>query len=262
MKKSMVSVALLGAILFAPVSHAEDASVKVGILPLAPFGGDGPSYFSELMDRVSAEAGFKIEYRQMVLGELWPSLARKQIDIVAAPIAIAPSAPRREFAATQSVLPLADGLLVPASDTRAYGRLADLRGMPIGIIAGADSYDTALRGAGVTEVNTYPVFPPMYEALRKGEIKGALLSAWFVNYSQQEKGLFPDIRLVSGYQPSLTVQIPLFVRTSDTELLASLDAALGKLKDDGFVGDLNRKWRVPGEGPAVAVAEPAPVRQR
>ncbi len=240
---ALATVVLGGAM--AASQPAEAQALRVGIVPIAPYGGTPPGgYFFDLMSAVAAHADLEIVFQPMPFGELAPALAAGTIDIVAGPAGAFAAARAAGIDFTGPTLIIQEALIVPVADTGTYTTMAELAGKPVGVIAGTTAYISALNAAGVSDVKTYTVPADAVAAMLRGEIQAFIQSRPQFAYAQQAQGLFPEVRIVDTYEPVHTTYSALASRRAD-ELVGPLHAALEALKADGTLDSIAAKWRLP-----------------
>jgi polar amino acid transport system substrate-binding protein len=61
-------------------------------------------------------------------------------------------------------------------------------------------------------------------------------------YSISQNPTFGSLRMVKSYKPAVTGSVGIATRKDDTELLNKINAALKKLKSDGTIDGILKKW--------------------
>ena len=56
------------------------------------------------------------------------------------------------------------------------------------------------------------------------------------------KGQFPNLRMVTTFKPTMVNSIGMATRKGDTELMGKINAALTKLKANGAIDAILKKW--------------------
>jgi polar amino acid transport system substrate-binding protein len=56
------------------------------------------------------------------------------------------------------------------------------------------------------------------------------------------QGNFPNLQLVKSYKPTVVGNVGIATRKGETELMTKINAALAKLKANGGLDAINKKW--------------------
>lgn len=224
---------------------AQTPTLRVGLTSAPPFGGPEPGgYCFDLMNAIGARTGMSFEFvPPMAAGELIGALAGGTFDILCS--ANGPTNERRAMglAFTSAIATNGEMVVVLATDTAAYTTLAELQGIPVGAPAGT-LFVAMLRDAGITDVREY-AGPALYQALIAGEVRAILTSAPTFAYQHNVRDQWPELRVVETYPIQNPIYSSLAVRSTETELLGTLQAALEGLKADGTLVTLAETWAVP-----------------
>lgn len=220
----------------------------------------------DVVRAIAADAGFAVDVQVLPFGALIPSLTSERIELIAAAMVMT-DARRQVVAFSDPVYTYGEGLVVSAADTTAYTRYADLQGA----IAGAQTgtiYVEPLRASGVfRDVRVYDSLADILRDVGLNRIKAGFGDRPVLAYHLARER-HADVRLVDTYQSTLTGDIGIGVRTTDTALLARVNASLARLKSQGAVDDILRKWNLdpnpvatpaPGLRPQSMPGTPAPV---
>ncbi|MNN88097.1 Bacterial extracellular solute-binding protein, family 3 [compost metagenome] len=60
------------------------------------------------------------------------------------------------------------------------------------------------------------------------------------------QGNYPNLKMAQAYQPTIMGSLGLATRKEDTELLERINKALAKLKADGAIDAILKKWGLGG----------------
>jgi polar amino acid transport system substrate-binding protein len=232
----------------AGLATADALSVKVGVTDppygfVDPPGSPPQGYSVDVMNAVAKEAGIEIEVVYIpTFPEVIPALLGKKIDVSAADMFVtdARKAMGIDFAQTFAVT--TDAMLVNKKDMTEYKSFDDLKGQVVGTVTGYVYVEGLQKGNRFKEVKIYKSIDELYKAIGSGEIKAGQDSADTATYILS-KGQYPDIKLVQSYVPVYSGPMSIAVRKGDP-LLAKIDAALAKLKADGTLAALAKKWSV------------------
>jgi polar amino acid transport system substrate-binding protein len=203
----------------------------------------------DLLNAIGADAGFTVEYLPpRPFAELIPAVAAGEIDLIANNVGI--TAARLEL--VDFSIPYhngADGLVVAATNNTAYTSLQDLAGQVVGTLRGS-LYDAGLNAmTGLfREVRLYATIAETIQAVANGEITAAVLSSVPVEYGIAE-AQFTGVKVVPTYTPQFPTPLGLVLAKNRPELLARINASLGRLIADGTVSrifsDYGIAWLAP-----------------
>ena len=171
---------------------------------------------------------------------LIPSLTGNKVDIVAAAMYITPV--RKEVIDfSDPIYTYGEGLIVPATDTKDYVTLEDLKGKTIGVQIGT-AYVDKLQSSGLfSEVKLYKTLPDILADVNAARVQAAVFDLPIIAYNLSQ-GQFPRVRIVKSYKPVISGSVGIGVRKTDGELLKKINAGLAKLKADGTVDKILAKW--------------------
>ena len=245
--KLCLSSALLLGVLGAPVGAQ---ALKVGSTPTGlPFTfldtktNTIQGVMVDLVNAVSKEAGFTVAVEPLQFSTLIPALTASKIDIIEAAMFITPQ--RKEVVSFSApVYSYGEGLIVPKTDTKDYTSFADLKGETVGAQVGTAFVEPLKKSGLFNEVKIYDAIPDIIRDVNSGRLKAGFADAPILAYYVKQ-GLFPGVRLVETFKPTVVASVGLSVRKTDTELLAKIDAALAKLKADGTLQAILTKWGLP-----------------
>jgi polar amino acid transport system substrate-binding protein len=247
MKRSHLAVfaAVLG-ISFAANAGAERV-LKVGSTPTGiPFTfldtktNTIQGVMVDLVSEVGKSAGFAVAVEPIQFSTLIAALTSGKIDVISAAMYITPA--RKEVIDfSEPVYSYGEGLVVPKRDTKDYVRFEDLEGEVVGAQVGT-VYVEPLKKTGLfPEVKIYDTIPDILRDVNTGRLKAGFADYPILAYNLKQ-GLFPDVRLVTSFKPTIVGSIGIGVRKTDSELLGRINAALTKLANDGTVKQILGKW--------------------
>lgn len=245
MLKRILVIAGLFAV--ASLAHAQEKVLKVGSTPTGtPFTfldtktNTIQGVMVDLIQEVAKDAGFKVEIEAMQFSTLVASLTSNKIDIISAAMYITP--PRKEVIDfSRPIYSYGEGLFVSKKDTKDYVAFADMKGLAVGAQLGT-AYVEPLQKTGLfTDVKVYKTIPDILADVNAGRIQAGFGDYPIVAYNIQQ-GLFPDVRLVKSYKPTIVGSIGIGVRKTDQELLKKIDASLEKFEKNGTIKKILAKW--------------------
>ncbi|OZI66392.1 ABC transporter substrate-binding protein [Bordetella genomosp. 11] len=197
----------------------------------------------DIMKAVGKETGLKVEIEPMAFSALIGSLQSKRIDVISAAMFITPER-QKVVAFSDPVYTYGEGLMVPKSDTKEYTSFADMKGMTVGVQVGT-AFVKPIQDSGVfKEVKLYDNPPDMMRDVNAGRIQGGFMDYPIAAYTinQNTSGAFGNLRMVKSYKPAVTGSVGIATRKDDTALMNKIDTALKKLKSDGTIDAILKKW--------------------
>jgi len=240
-------VAALVASLSLSVSAIAQPVLKVGSTPTgSPFtfldtktnSVDG--VMVDIVKAVGKEAGFGVQIEPMQFSTLIASLTSKRIDLIAAAMFITPV--RQEVVDfSQPIYSYGEGLVMSTKDLTAYQSFAELKGKRIGVQVGTAFVEPLQKLGLFSEVKLYDTTADLMRDANAGRIDVGVLDYPIAAFAVA-KGLFPNLRMVSSYKPTMVNSIGIAAHKGDAETLAKVNAALTKLKADGSLAAILKKW--------------------
>jgi polar amino acid transport system substrate-binding protein len=198
-----------------------------------------------MVDAVTATAkagGFDVKVEQTTFSALIPSLTTKKIDIISAGMLKTPA--REQIVDfSEPVYNYGEGLIVRADDKTQYKSMDDLKGEVVGAQVGTAFVDALNKRGIFKEVRTYDSVADIMRDVALGRIKAGFGDRPIVAY-QLQKNPNPQLRLVDGYKPEVVGQVCFVVRKGDRETLDKLNAGIRKIKADGELAQIVKKWQV------------------
>jgi len=194
----------------------------------------------DLITAIGKDAGFQVQVEPLQFSTLIAALNSNKIDIISAAMFITP--PRQEVIAfSEPVYTYGEGLIVPKSDTKDYVTFEDLKGLVVGAQVGTAFVEPLKKTGFFPEVKIYDTIPDILRDVNTGRLKAGFADFPILAYNLQQ-GLFPEVRLVKSFKPTVVGSVGIGVRKSDDELLKKINTSLAKLKADGTVGKILAKW--------------------
>ncbi|AYD03508.1 ABC transporter substrate-binding protein [Neorhizobium sp. NCHU2750] len=244
-KTILAGITIAAGIAISGMAHAE--TLKVGSTPTGvPFTfldtktNKVTGVMVDIMAEIAKEAGFDVETEPLAWSALIPSLTSGKIDAISAAMFATPA--RAEVVDfTNTIYGYGEGLFVSKSDTTQYVSYDELKGQVIGAQIGT-IYIKKLQDSGLfAEVKGYETIQDMMRDVNAGRIKAAFADYPIVAY-QIAQNNFPNTRLVTSYKPTMTGDIGIAIAKGNPERLAKLNAAIAKVKADGRIDAIVKKW--------------------
>lgn len=194
----------------------------------------------DIVNAVGKEAGFGVQIEPMQFSALIASLTSKRIDLISAAMFITPT--RQEV--VDFSLPIysyGEGVVVLKQDTTAYQSIADLKGKRVGVQVGTAFVEPLQKSGLFSEVKLYETTPDLMRDANAGRIDAGVLDYPIAAFAVS-KGVFPNLRVVSSFKPTMINNIGIATRKGDTELMGKVNAAVVKLKANGVIDGILKKW--------------------
>ncbi len=194
----------------------------------------------DVIEEVGKDAGFKVEIQPLQFSTLIASLTSGKINIISAAISGSPERAKVvDF--SKEVYAYGEGLVVPSSDTTDYTGFDTMKGKKVGAQIGTRYIDALKASGAFAEVNSYESLPDVMRDVANGRIDAGVGDYPIMGYSIAQ-GRFPGLRIVKSYKPSVTGPINIAVKQGNVELLAKIDASIAKMKVDGRLDAILKKW--------------------
>lgn len=250
MKTALKSLVAAASMAFALSSAAQQPAIKVGATPTAvPFNFLNPKtntlegVMIDVAQAVSKELGVTPDISGIPFATLIPSLQTKKIDMISSAFARTPA--RAEVVDfSDTVLTYKEALMVPMNDTKAYRSYDDLKGKVVGVQMGTSYVEPLKAVQGFKELKMYDTMADLVRDIALGRVEAGFGDTPVVAY-QVRMSASKQVRLVDTYQSLLITDIALAVRKGDSETLSKLNAAIAKIKKNGVLAEILKKWGVP-----------------
>jgi len=194
----------------------------------------------DLVTEIGKGAGFQVQIEPMQFSTLIASLTSNKIDIISAAMFITPQ--RKEVIDfSDPVYTYGEGLIVRKSDTKDYKTFEDLKGAVVGAQVGTAFVEPLKKTGFFPEVKIYDTIPDILRDVNTKRLQAGFADYPILAYNLKQ-GMFPEVRLVESFKPSVVGSVGIGVRKTDTELLKKINASLAKLKADGTVDKILAKW--------------------
>ena len=198
---------------------------------------------ADIVKAVGKTSGFEVQIEPMQFSALIGSLTSKRIDLISAAMFITPV--RQEVVDfSQPIYSYGEGIVVPTKDTTAYRTFAEFKGKRMGVQVGTAFVEPLqkLEKLGIfSEVKLYDTTADLMRDANAGRIDAGVLDYPIAAYAIS-KNVFPNLRMVTTYQATMVNSIGIATRKGDTENMGKVNAALTKLKADGSIDAILKKW--------------------
>lgn len=248
--KSLAARALLlAAVAGTSVAALAEPTMKVGATPTgAPFTflntgtGKIDGVMVDVVRAIGKEAGFDVQVEPLLFSALIGSLTSKRIDMISAAMYITPA--REQIVSfSKPVFQYGEGVLVPQSDTHNYKSFADMKGMVVGAQVGTTQVDAMQKSGVFKEIKLYESGADMLSDLKAGRVQAVVFDNPIMVYNEK-KGNYPGMRVVDSYVPTQIGKVGIAMQKGDPAMLAKVNAAIDKLKANGTLDAIYKKWGV------------------
>ncbi|GGJ93352.1 ABC transporter substrate-binding protein [Pseudomonas matsuisoli] len=194
----------------------------------------------DIVKAVGKEAGFEVQIEPMQFSALIGSLKSKRVDLISAAMFITEER-KKVVDYSAPVYSYGEGVVAPTEDTTAYTKLEDLKGKRIGVQVGT-AFVAPLQSSGLfSEVKLYDTTADLMRDANAGRIDVGMLDYPIAAYAISQKN-FPNLRMVDSFKPTMVSDIGIATNKDNPELLAKVNAAIEKLKGDGTIDAIVKKW--------------------
>lgn len=249
MKLKTLAVSLVSTIAIAlgASAHAQQV-VKVGSTPTGvPFTfldtktNTIEGAMVDIIKAVGKEAAFTVQIEPMAFSALIGSLTSKRIDLISAAMFITPA--RQEVVAfSDPIYRYGEGLMLSnKAPKKNYETFADFKGLTVGVQVGTAFVEPLKKTEGIKEVKLYDGSQDMIRDLNAGRIEAGLLDYPIAAYILSQ-GNNPNVQLDKSYKPTVMGSIGIAGSKDNPELMAKVNKALAKLKADGTIDTILKKW--------------------
>ncbi|MBT2323325.1 amino acid ABC transporter substrate-binding protein [Variovorax paradoxus] len=248
MKLTALAASLFAALALSMTVPASAQSVmKVGSTPTgSPFTfldtktNTIEGVMADIVKAVGKEAGFGVQIEPMQFSALISSLTTKRIDLISAAMFITPV--RQEVVDfSQPIYSYGEGVVVPVKDTTGYQTMADLKGKRVGVQVGTAFVDPLQKSGLFSEVKLYDTTADLMRDANAGRIDAGFLDSPIAAFAIS-RGQFPNLRMATTFKPTMVSSIGIATRKGDAETMGKVNAALTKLKADGTIEGILKKW--------------------
>ena len=252
MSKRLVLKSLLGATLalgFVFGAQAQDALARTkasGVLKIGTETSFAPFDFiqecthtglnSELMNEVAKEMGVKVEWTTLPWEGVLPGLEAKKFDMVTGPVTITKARMER-YRFTPPIAEATVALLKRKGD-KSVMKPEDIAGKPVG---GGKASAQFAESLGKADVREYPGNNEAYADLAAGRIVAVGNSLPNITYvAQQRSDTFEVVKPAFG----MKTYFGYVTRKDDdsAKLMDAITAAMLKIKGDGRLAKIQKKW--------------------
>jgi polar amino acid transport system substrate-binding protein len=194
----------------------------------------------DVIRAIGQREGFDVSFNVIPFSALIQSVVSDKIDLIVA--GMSPTPKREEVIDfSQPVAYFGKGIIVNASDKHSYHTIQDLKGTVVGAGVGEETSDELIKLGIFKEVKLYNTGADMARDVALGRITAAF-NDYPVWKAQEAAGTLQGTRVVDGFQPLRRVPIAFGVKKGNAALLTKINDGLAKIKADGTLGKILKKW--------------------
>jgi polar amino acid transport system substrate-binding protein len=198
----------------------------------------------DVVKEIGKREGFNVSYNAVPFSALIQSVVSGKIDIIVA--GMTPTPKRAEVVDfSQPVTAFGEGIIVKDSNKSIYRSVQDMKGMTVGAPTGTD-YGDQLKKLGIfTEVKMYDSPADMTRDVALGRIVAGF-NDYPILKAQEAAGAMAGTRVDDAYVPMEKFDIAIAVKKGNSALMAKINDALTKMKADGSLDAILKKWHLAG----------------
>jgi polar amino acid transport system substrate-binding protein len=238
-------VAVFAAAILATVGTVSaQQGLRVGLLEAEPGvirdGNQVGGRVIDIWDAIAKDTGLRVTYVFMNnLPPLLAALDESKLDVVGWGVSRT-SGTEAKYLLTDTILPTAEALVVPKSDTRMYRGLDDIKSLSF-VTLKASPYSDYLKKSGITNIKELDSIPDVVKAATSREVNAAMFSSIIAGYLLKQEKL-SDLQVVRSYQPALSRPIMAAFPKTASENYNRVNASLKKLSADGTIAGIKAKY--------------------
>ncbi len=194
----------------------------------------------DIWDAIAKDSGLRVTYVLRDNGpQLLTAMDEGKIDVVGWAVSRT-AATEARYLLTDTILPSAEALVVPMSDTRIYRGLDDIRSLKFATLR-ATTYADYLKKNGFADIKEFDTVSDVLNAVTSGEVNAAMFSGIIAGYMSKQAKL-GNLQVVSSYQPALSRPILAAFPKDATATYTRANASLKKLHADGTMAKIKAKY--------------------
>jgi ABC-type amino acid transport substrate-binding protein len=190
----------------------------------------------DIWDAIAKDAGFGVTY---IFVSNPPALLAA-LDEGKADVAGWTSTTDAKYLLTDAILPSAEALVVPKTDTRMYRGLDDIRSLSFATLKGT-AYSNYLKKIGITNIKEFNALPDVLNAVTSGEVNAAMFSGIIAGFMSKQ-GKLPGLQVASSYQPALSRPVVAAFPKAAIENYSRANASLKRLHANGTIAIIKSRY--------------------
>jgi cystine transport system substrate-binding protein len=190
----------------------------------------------DIWDAIAKDAGLRVTYVFVKN----PSALLAALDEGKVDVAGWTSTTAAKYLLTDTILPTAEAIVVPKTDTRMYRGLDDIRNLKFATLK-ATAYANYLKKSGITGITEFNTLPDVLNAVTSGEANAAVFSGIIAGYMEKQ-GKLPGLQVVRSYQPALSRPVVAAFPKTASDSYNRVNASLKKLHTDGTMAKIKANY--------------------
>jgi len=193
----------------------------------------------EVLEAIAKNAGFKVAFTITEnTRKSFGLMDEGKLDAVAGTTVTAENQAKYSF--TVGYGTTAEALVVPKTDKKQYVTIADAKALTIATLR-ASPYAAYLKQNGIINYKEVETTSDALMAVSIGQADASFFSGVISGYVLKQ-GLFPNLQVVTSYQPALARPYVMAFPKNTGEILAKTNAAIQKLVDEGTIRQIFAKY--------------------
>ncbi|WP_396333219.1 ABC transporter substrate-binding protein [Burkholderia anthina] len=195
----------------------------------------------DVAQAIGARLGVAVKLTEVPFDGLIPTLTSGRADLMSAPLFITDDRAKVvDF--TTPLYGWGEGVVIRDGQSRHYRTLADFKGTKVGTLVDSTQYKM-IKALPDTQVMTYPDYFSLLADVRVGRIDLGVVDPPSVLYQIRLKSI-PGVKLDPDYRPDKQWMVAGATQKGNATLLAAINDAISKMKQDGTLHAILAKWGV------------------
>lgn len=195
----------------------------------------------DVADAIGKRLGVAVKFTDVPFDGLIPTLTSGRADLMAAPLFI--TAERAQVVDFSTpIYGWGEGVVVRDGNTKPYHTLDDFKGAKVGTLVDSVQYKL-IKALPGTDVSTYQDYFSLLADVRVGRIDLGVVDPPSVLYQIKAKSI-PGVKLDTDYRAQKQWAVGTCTQKNNPTLLAAVNDALAKMKQDGEMHTILARWGV------------------
>lgn len=224
----------------AAVGPANAQDLRVGLMDAEPGvvrnNGQLGGRDIDIWDAIAKDSGLRITYVFVTS----PSALLAALDDGKADVAGWTTTTAAKYLLTDTILPTAEALVVPKTDTRTYRGLDDIKNLKFATLT-ATAYADYLKKSGIKDVAELNTLTDVLNAVTSGSANAAMFPGIIAGFMEKQ-GNLPGLQVARSYQPALSRPVVAAFPKAASDNHSKVNASLKKLHANGTMGEIKAKY--------------------
>lgn len=195
----------------------------------------------DLAEAIGAHIGVSVEFMNVPFSGLIASLRSGRADMISAPLFMTEER-AKAVAFSDPIYGWGEGIIVSEKAKGGYETLNDLKGKRVATLVDSVQY-RMINELPSVEIKTYPDYTTLLADVRAGRVDLGVVDPPSIIYQIQSKSI-SGTKLDDSYTPVKTWWVGIAVQLENQSLLASINAAIAKMKENGELEKILKTWGV------------------